>query len=176
MDLNQLANLGEFVGGVAVLVTLIYLVIQIRQNNANARASSRQALLTGLHSGNFEVAKDAEMMRIIGAGLGDFDSLTPVERARFVFTLDHYIGNVENGLLLYQQGILDRTTLDGVAGALAISLNCPGGATYWQRMPAPPEVRAYVDAFLEANAGSLPSFDDIMPGWVTPSPRPAPEH
>ncbi len=28
MDLTQLANLGEFIGGVAVLVTLIYLVAQ----------------------------------------------------------------------------------------------------------------------------------------------------
>jgi len=32
MDLTQLANLGEFIGGVAVLVTLIYLALQVRQN------------------------------------------------------------------------------------------------------------------------------------------------
>ncbi len=31
MDLTQLANLGEFIGGVAVLVTLIYLAIQLRR-------------------------------------------------------------------------------------------------------------------------------------------------
>lgn len=32
MNLTQLANLGEFVGGVAVLVTLVYLAVQIRMN------------------------------------------------------------------------------------------------------------------------------------------------
>jgi hypothetical protein len=32
MDLTQLANLGEFIGGVAVLVTLIYLALQVRQS------------------------------------------------------------------------------------------------------------------------------------------------
>ena len=31
MDLAQLANLGEFIGGIAVLVTLIYLALQVRQ-------------------------------------------------------------------------------------------------------------------------------------------------
>ena len=31
MDLNQLANLGEFIGGVAVLVTLVYVAVQVRQ-------------------------------------------------------------------------------------------------------------------------------------------------
>ena len=32
MDLTQLANLGEFLGGVAVLVTLAYLAVQVRQS------------------------------------------------------------------------------------------------------------------------------------------------
>lgn len=34
MDLTQLANLGEFIGGVAVLATLVYLAAQVRQGNA----------------------------------------------------------------------------------------------------------------------------------------------
>ena len=33
MDLTQLANLGEFIGGVAVLVTLVYLSTQVKQSN-----------------------------------------------------------------------------------------------------------------------------------------------
>ncbi len=41
MDLTQLANLGEFVGGVAVLVTLIYLAVQI--------GGSKKALKTQTH-------------------------------------------------------------------------------------------------------------------------------
>jgi hypothetical protein len=30
VDLTQLANLGEFIGGVAVVVTLVYLAFQVR--------------------------------------------------------------------------------------------------------------------------------------------------
>ncbi len=40
MDLTQLANLGEFIGGVAVLVTLIYLAVQVRQSNQIATADA----------------------------------------------------------------------------------------------------------------------------------------
>ncbi len=40
MDLTQLANLGEFIGGVAVLVTLIYLAVQMRQSNRIATADA----------------------------------------------------------------------------------------------------------------------------------------
>ncbi len=42
MDLTQLANLGEFIGGVAVLVTLIYLTVQVRQTNKRLRFSVQQ--------------------------------------------------------------------------------------------------------------------------------------
>ncbi len=34
MDFDTLANIGEFVGGVFVIVTLIYLAYQVRQNSA----------------------------------------------------------------------------------------------------------------------------------------------
>ncbi len=40
MDLTQLANLGEFVGGVAVLITLVYLAVQLRQSNEMAKANA----------------------------------------------------------------------------------------------------------------------------------------
>jgi hypothetical protein len=44
VTLDDLGNIGEFVGAVAVLVTLIYLAAQIRQNSATTRAQIRQAL------------------------------------------------------------------------------------------------------------------------------------
>ena len=41
MELFELANFGEFIGGVAVLCTLFYLVIQVRQGNVDSRAASQ---------------------------------------------------------------------------------------------------------------------------------------
>lgn len=42
MDLTQLAQLGELVGGVAVLATLAYLATQVRLSNGIARAQVQQ--------------------------------------------------------------------------------------------------------------------------------------
>jgi hypothetical protein len=44
VTLGDLGNIGEFVGAIAVLATLIYLAIQIRQNSATTRAHIRQSL------------------------------------------------------------------------------------------------------------------------------------
>ena len=43
MDLTQLANLGEFIGGVAVLVTLVYLAVQVRESTAAQRTAAELA-------------------------------------------------------------------------------------------------------------------------------------
>ena len=45
MTLEDLANLGEFIGAFAVVVSLIYLAIQIRQNTAQIRESSQVSRL-----------------------------------------------------------------------------------------------------------------------------------
>ncbi len=50
MDLTQLANLGEFVGGVAVLVTLVYLAIQVRQSAASQQKREEVAAADAMRS------------------------------------------------------------------------------------------------------------------------------
>jgi hypothetical protein len=44
--LNELGNIGDFVGGLAVVATLAYLAFQIRQNTATTRVQTIQHLLT----------------------------------------------------------------------------------------------------------------------------------
>ena len=71
MDLNQLAQIGEFVGGGAVLVTLVYLALQVRLGNDLARSEavynavntwsvSRQMLLDDGLSGILAKAQNDE--------------------------------------------------------------------------------------------------------------------
>ena len=44
LELSQLlGNYGEFIGAIAIVITLVYLVIQVRQNTHMMRASIRQA-------------------------------------------------------------------------------------------------------------------------------------
>src|SRR5215469_17016584 len=40
MTLSDLASIGSFVSGIAVLVSLVYLAIQVRQNTRNLRAQT----------------------------------------------------------------------------------------------------------------------------------------
>ena len=50
MTLSDLGSIGELIGGVAVVVSLIYVALQIRQNTRAIRASSHQSALGGWSS------------------------------------------------------------------------------------------------------------------------------
>ena len=69
MTLEDLADLGEIIGAIAVLVTLMYLTIQIRQSSAATRAQTRQALadsqITYLNSRAIEPVVRAASMKML---------------------------------------------------------------------------------------------------------------
>ena len=44
MNLNDLANLGQIIGAIAVVISLIYVALSIRQNTNAVRAATAQSL------------------------------------------------------------------------------------------------------------------------------------
>ena len=47
LEFSQLlGNYGEFIGAIAIVITLIYLAVQLRQNTTSVRASAYQEWVT----------------------------------------------------------------------------------------------------------------------------------
>jgi hypothetical protein len=46
LNLESLGNIGDFVGGLGVVLTLAYMAVQIRKNTATTRVQTVQHLLT----------------------------------------------------------------------------------------------------------------------------------
>lgn len=166
MDIMQLGALGELVGGVAVLVTLFYLVLQVRQGNTNARAASRQTLIQNWSHYVFELSRDREAIRLGGRGVYDFERLSDEEKSQFVFTMNQWVANLYNGILLYQQGILDLPTLDYIGGFVASAVQCKGGAAWWESFPHPREVADYIDDYQRRHGDAVRPQTEVFPYWV----------
>ncbi len=58
IELSQLANLGEFIGGVAVLATLIYLTGQVRISKLAEQAQTHRALVEVWNAAFVEPLRD----------------------------------------------------------------------------------------------------------------------
>jgi hypothetical protein len=78
-----LGNYGEFVGAVAVVVTLAYLAIQIRQNSEQLRLNSYQTHLER-HAGLIShFLQDPEKFATFQRALNSYDSCPPHQQAMF---------------------------------------------------------------------------------------------
>ena len=84
MSLTDLASLGNFVSGVAVAVTLVFLVIQMRQNTLAVRGATSQALSAAYGELSNITVVNADMARIWRLGHADIGQLTDDERVRFI--------------------------------------------------------------------------------------------
>ncbi len=83
MDITTLAAWGEFLGGIAVVASLIYLASQIRQNSNLLRASTASATSQIEYQQNALMVQDEEVARIFWEGLADRASLSEKDRRRF---------------------------------------------------------------------------------------------
>lgn len=83
MDLTQLANLGEFIGGVAVLVTLIYLAVQIRAGRKTFKLASIAGVRQKINAINMTVAANPELGQLFLKGGTSLGKLDRAELVRF---------------------------------------------------------------------------------------------
>ena len=120
MTLEDLGNIGEFVAAIGVIVTLLYLAVQIRQNTRSTRASAFQEAMRDIAAASDLLASNAELSRIWRAGMRDFDGLKPDERQRFAAYALSLFRRMENIFFQTQHGALDSGFGEGVIGSVRI--------------------------------------------------------
>ena len=114
MSIQDWGAIGELVGGVTVMVTLIYLAVQLRQTQLIMRAQAFQARTEALMDLTMRAA-ECESISTIEAKLRESgfprdptipDSLTPPERIRFANYLLAHLHRVTNLVHQHEAGML----------------------------------------------------------------------
>ena len=79
--LQALGNLGEFIGALGVVISLVYLAGQMSQNTTSVRAASFNSMVQnsiGLLEHSF---RDSEFAAFLARAESEPESLTPAEKA-----------------------------------------------------------------------------------------------
>ncbi len=87
MNLEDLGNIGEFVGAVGVVITLAYLAFQIRQNTNNLRGQAKHNATEQQLSYFDMLLGDRDLLRVYREGLRDLESLNPNDQYLFVLMM-----------------------------------------------------------------------------------------
>jgi hypothetical protein len=128
MDLDQLGNLGEFVSGVAVVASLIYVAIQIRQNTRATQAATLQEVSRDMREQFSPKPIVHEASRKISGG----EKLTFEER----WAWNQYTMNTfrmyENQWFQHRRGALDAQLFRGYQNHIYFTMELPGIKAFWE--------------------------------------------
>lgn len=128
--LGALGDLGDFIGGIGVIVTLVYLAIQIRSNTEQTRLNTAGEAWAGILAA-FEPVYYGDNVAIMQQGLaGTLDPEGP-EHLTFSMLMVRTLGQFELALYQTRHGALDRELLDMYTRLIETFLTTPGGRRWW---------------------------------------------
>lgn len=136
MDLDSLAKLGEFVGGFFVVVSLVYLAHQVRQNTRSLRTENYARVLDRMSTVQSRLSVDADLNRLVTIGAENPNRLTRSERVRFSWALYELFGAAEFMYLQAQDRALPEAVWERWEASLVWWLSHPGIRSWWSAKPA----------------------------------------
>jgi len=154
MNWTKASAVAEILSSVAILITLVYLVVEIQQNAEATQADTRQAILASDQQ-FLELLVDSPELMVL-----QYQSdLSDEERIRLSFLSVTFVRMRENNWLQYENGTLDDVTWQAYQGSIVASLSAPQSRAWWQNFGVErifdPEFISLVDELL----ANQPVFD-----------------
>ena len=149
---ETLGNLGDFIGGLAVVISLLYLASQVRQNTREMRTASRREIVEAFRTYNrlfFEPGVNDAYM----AGLRRYPDLSAEQHAMFSNLINDHALFFQGAFALHESGSLEDETYEAYLQFFTCHVATPGGAAWWSEISPlyPPRMVAAVGARLESD-------------------------
>ena len=132
MNWEALGAIGEIVRGIAVVVTLGYLAVQIRQNTRSTRASMFQSLVEQIVNFNTTFTQDPELGRVYFAGLEDLDGLSEADRTRMAFALFSHFQIFQSMFYQHRLFTIEPDYWESWRELILMYYSLPGVQRWWQ--------------------------------------------
>lgn len=131
MTIQDLGNIGEFIGSLAVLVTLLYLARQYRHSAEQARIESLNHAL-GTHVQRVvEINSTDEKAELFRKFCADFDALSLNEKGRAHTLMLGLVVTFNQVIRLRKAGMLEDEEFDAIQGTMISILRTTGGKQWW---------------------------------------------
>lgn len=160
---DAIGAVGEVLGALAVVATLIYLSKQLRQNSQQIRLNSSQIAHQNYSSNIREVLSDPELLPLFRKGLNDYSSLSTEDQARFHAVMLGFHVSYSQNAQLREEGIISDDTFIGWQNDWIRILKCRGSQQWWQWM----QVMMGSDAASSVNelvsSSDQPPLNEVVP-------------
>jgi hypothetical protein len=132
ITINQLGSLGEFIGAIAVVASLIYVAIHIKQNTNATRISTMQAHVDIWNDIASNFCQSSELASIWYQGLKGISTLKEGTKVQFFAQLGLIFRYYESSYLEWREDALDDRLWEGLHQTLVDQMSHPGACQWWE--------------------------------------------
>lgn len=132
MNWEAIAGISELVGAIGVVISLLYLAKQIKQNTESTEAAGFQAWQTDSAAHWLATAGNQDLGRAVAAGLDDSKNLSKDNWLVVGSWLLNNIRQYQTTFILHERGMIDDDLFAVEMRMAARNLQIPGVWQWWQ--------------------------------------------
>jgi len=133
MKLKQWASIAEIVGALAVVISLVYVGIQVNDSAGAARSAAANDANVALQAWYIQVGADSPTSKLLYRGLLSKQALPDEEEFQYLMMLHGFFLGVQNVFLLAEEGTIDEELRNSLTSTIRNINQLPGMKRYWRQ-------------------------------------------
>jgi hypothetical protein len=150
MSLEQIGIVAEIVGAIAIIITLVYLSIQVKDSARASRAAAVTDATTAMQAFYQELGSNPATSKLFLDGLTKPDTLPREAQFQYLMMMHSCFLGFQRSFFLVREGTLDVALRDSIGTAMQAVNHLPGMHFYWRQRKVyfQPEFIVWVEGLL----------------------------
>jgi hypothetical protein len=132
-ELSEWASIAEIIGAFAVVISLVYVGIQVNDSTGAVRSASANDANEALQSWYMEIGSDQQTSELFYRALTSEKPLSNQEEFQFLMMLHGAFLAFQNSYLLAEEGTIDIDLREAITAAVVGVKDLPGTKRYWRQ-------------------------------------------
>ena len=130
--LKKIALITEIFGGIAILISLIFVGMQFKENAKATKSANASATMAAVANWYIEIGNNPESSELFYNFMAEPNALTPEQRFQAVMNAHGLFIIFQNSFYLSKEGTLDSEMQNALTSALLGAVDQPGFTFYWE--------------------------------------------
>jgi len=150
--LSQIAHIAEVIGAAAIVVSLVYVGIEINENSRAVRSAMAKESTTAVSAWYTALGSNQQATHAFRVGLVEPEAISEDELAQFFYLAHGLMLEFQSAFYISQEGTLDQALQDSITRTLSATAHLAGFQMYWKQRAEIfyPEFRAHVEEIIAA--------------------------
>ena len=131
--LSEMASIAEIIGAFAVVISLVYVGVQVNDSAGAVRSASANDANVALQNWYLEIGSDQQTSELFYNALTSEEALSNQEEFQFLMMLHGAFLAFQNSFFLAEEGTIDAELREAITAAILGVKDTPGMKRYWRQ-------------------------------------------